>query len=428
MRKTLALVFAVVMMVTCMPLSLTAATVPVVTIESVTAEAGQEVDVNVNIENNPGIYGAILTFSFPSELTMTNVTVGTAFDNLDVSLPQSQKSPFTIFCDGLDAPASADGTIITFTFVVDENVAADTMLELTASYLDGDVVDADFNDLPLRIQAGGVTVGEGTLINYGDLNSDGKINIRDLGILQQHLNNWDVAIDRAAADTNGDGKVNVRDLGLLQQYLNGWDVSFPSNPPSAPLYTVVFKDYDGTVLKTEMVTSGRDATAPADPYRAGYMFAGWDKAFSKVTGNITVTAQYNKISDPSLIIESLTAAPGEMVTVDVSIANNPGLFGAIITYSFDSELALKAAQAGSAFGVLDVSFPPYGTPFTVFCDGVDVPAMDDGVIMTLTFAVPKDAMPGQTFTIYASHLEGDVVDSNFADVTLSIISGTITVK
>ncbi len=58
----------------------------------------------------------------------------------------------------------------------------------------------------------------------GDLNWDGKVNVRDLGLLQQHLNGWDVGIILEAADVTADGKVNVRDLGMLQQYLNGWDV------------------------------------------------------------------------------------------------------------------------------------------------------------------------------------------------------------
>ena len=58
----------------------------------------------------------------------------------------------------------------------------------------------------------------------GDLNGDGKVNVRDLGMLQQHLNGWDVEIIPEAADVTADGKVNVRDLGMLQQYLNGWDV------------------------------------------------------------------------------------------------------------------------------------------------------------------------------------------------------------
>lgn len=60
---------------------------------------------------------------------------------------------------------------------------------------------------------------------YGDLNADGKINNRDLGLLQQYLNSWDVTVNVDGADVNGDGNVNNRDLGLLQQYLNNWDVT-----------------------------------------------------------------------------------------------------------------------------------------------------------------------------------------------------------
>ena len=60
----------------------------------------------------------------------------------------------------------------------------------------------------------------------------------------------------------------------------------------AEVYTVTFVDYDGTVLKTESVTEGSAAHAPADPVRLGYTFTGWDRDFSNVTSNMTVTAQY----------------------------------------------------------------------------------------------------------------------------------------
>ncbi len=58
----------------------------------------------------------------------------------------------------------------------------------------------------------------------GDANGDGRVNNRDLGMLQQYLNEYAVAIDLTAVDVNGDGKVNNRDLGMLQQHLNGWNV------------------------------------------------------------------------------------------------------------------------------------------------------------------------------------------------------------
>lgn len=67
-------------------------------------------------------------------------------------------------------------------------------------------------------------VREVTLVVYGDANGDNKVNVRDIGVIQQNLNGWDVELNLDACDVNGDGKVNVRDLGLIQQFINGWDV------------------------------------------------------------------------------------------------------------------------------------------------------------------------------------------------------------
>ena len=84
----------------------------------------------------------------------------------------------------------------------------------------------------------------------------------------------------------------------------GWDKSF-SNVQSdltvtaqyeknVVYYTVTFLDWDGTTLKTEQVEQGKSATAPADPIREGYTFIGWNKDFSNVQSNLTVTAQYEQ--------------------------------------------------------------------------------------------------------------------------------------
>ena len=60
------------------------------------------------------------------------------------------------------------------------------------------------------------------------------------------------------------------------------------------IFTVTFKDYDGKVLDTQEVKYEEGAKAPKTPTRAGYTFTGWDKDFSKVTGDLEVTAQYKK--------------------------------------------------------------------------------------------------------------------------------------
>ena len=57
-------------------------------------------------------------------------------------------------------------------------------------------------------------------------------------------------------------------------------------------FSVTFNDWDGTTLKTETVYEGNNATPPADPTRTGYHFTGWSGSYQNVQSNITVTAQY----------------------------------------------------------------------------------------------------------------------------------------
>ncbi len=58
----------------------------------------------------------------------------------------------------------------------------------------------------------------------GDINNDGKVNMKDATRLHQYINGWEVPVVEAALDVNGDGKVNMKDVTRLHQYINGWDV------------------------------------------------------------------------------------------------------------------------------------------------------------------------------------------------------------
>lgn len=57
-------------------------------------------------------------------------------------------------------------------------------------------------------------------------------------------------------------------------------------------YTVTFKDYDGSVIKTEEVEYLSGATAPESPIRTGYTFSKWSEEIGEITNNTEVVAEY----------------------------------------------------------------------------------------------------------------------------------------
>lgn len=66
--------------------------------------------------------------------------------------------------------------------------------------------------------------------------------------------------------------------------------------------TVVFKNYDGSIISSAEYAYGESVSAPADPtrpadYRGEYRFAGWDKPVVDCTGNAEYVAVYELMGD-----------------------------------------------------------------------------------------------------------------------------------
>lgn len=67
------------------------------------------------------------------------------------------------------------------------------------------------------------------------------------------------------------------------------DYTFPS-------YTVRFLDWDNSVISTQTITYGSNATPPPNPTRVGYTFSGWSGNYTNVTADVDIIAQYTQNS------------------------------------------------------------------------------------------------------------------------------------
>ena len=132
--------------------------------------------------------------------------------------------------------------------------------------------------------------------------------------------------------------------------------------------------------------------------------------------------------DPTIYIDETVAFAGETVTVYVNIANNPGVAGAKIKITYDSELILKKAKEGAAFSDLDYTEPEKLQSGCVFnWDSEIGEATIDGIILKLRFTVPEDAEEDDEYVISCSYEVGDIYDEDLKDVNLDVVAGKITV-
>ena len=72
-----------------------------------------------------------------------------------------------------------------------------------------------------------------------------------------------------------------------------YEVNLPkAESDDLPTYKVMFKDYNGVVIKKVTVKEGKNAVSPLDPVRNGYRFVGWDKDYTNVHSNLEINAMY----------------------------------------------------------------------------------------------------------------------------------------
>ena len=212
------------------------------------------------------------------------------------------------------------------------------------------------------------------------------------------------------------------------------DTSKPTDTtkPAVDTFTVTFKDFDGTVLNTQKVEKGKGATAPADPKRENFKFAGWDKAFKKITSDLVVTATYTTTKTVIYAEHvSVNKGTGE-VTMNIRVINNPGIMGAVLKVSVDDKvLGFKEATKTEYPGLTLTSPGPKTTasPYTFILDALELAKEDkkDGTLFTITFKVKDTATTGK-YDIKLSYDNGAIFDEDYKYPKVCLENGSITIK
>ena len=202
--------------------------------------------------------------------------------------------------------------------------------------------------------------------------------------------------------------------------------TYTENAPDT--YTVTFKDHDGTVLKTETVESGKSATAPEDPTREGYTFAGWDKVFDNITEDVVVNAEYSILHNFIYSVD-LRVNPGEEILIPVKILNNSGLCGFEIVITYDSAVVTPVTVTQSDLIVEgwfeDSIETATSASFSIVWSGVQN-MEEDGELFIIKFIVNEEV--DADFVIEISYEQENTINEDLEDVVLNCESIKIFVE
>jgi len=127
-------------------------------------------------------------------------------------------------------------------------------------------------------------------------------------------------------------------------------------------------------------------------------------------------------------VGDVTGAPGEEVTVPVSIDANPGLTFAQVMIGYDAEaLEIVNVEKLTLAGKPASSGPITANPIAVtWADGL-ADTTETGVIANITFKIKDDAVAGD-YTLEVEGVQENIFNLNYEDVAFTTVNGTITVK
>ena len=193
-------------------------------------------------------------------------------NNIELNCPVRASGKARLVFSESDQPSGDQHVVYDYTLSASE-AAAGKIVSYVKSFTDDGVPAKKYYNVALYLPEGKVAEQSATrqfkyplVINSGtpEYHSPGET----IYIPKTQCDNFTVK-------TVNNVPVNLTDNGVTVTFaMPACALWLNSNPAQ---YTVQFRDYDNTVLKTDKVACGNYATEPSVPSHAGMTFAGWDK-------------------------------------------------------------------------------------------------------------------------------------------------------
>lgn len=149
---------------------------PILKIEARNACPSGKIEVDLKLENNPGIIAANINISFDEELVLVGAVNGDAFSSLTYIPPKqlSASTPIVSSCNfiwqGFDINDKdiKDGTILTLVFEVSDKARDGQSYSISVSNKRNDVLDKELNSISLSAQ------GKVNVTSFGSVRLEAK--------------------------------------------------------------------------------------------------------------------------------------------------------------------------------------------------------------------------------------------------------------
>lgn len=199
-------------------------------------------------------------------------------------------------------------------------------------------------------------------------------------------------------------------------------------------YTVKFFSLNKSLLKTENVREGEDASPPETPKEDGYHFLKWDKSFNDVKRDLEIYAQYEKNkNEPEIFVRNKKiGSKQDEIWVNVEVKNNPGILGMTLQIKYDEKsIHLQDAKVGDTVKeyLTLTKDKKMNSGCKFLFDGVALPEKISrkGVILELKFKINRISTFDKVL-IEISAEKGDIVNGKLLPIYPLLSNGYIIKK